>query len=523
MKKHLILSLLIFSSLSFSQTTVLNRLKVNGSTKKNDATRVVVQDSLTKEYHWALKDNFLALTFANIGSALGYTPANDVDVVHKTGDETIEGLKTFTEKITGQEGLDLSTTTPSTPIINLSNPDVGNRTVKISFNNQSTSFALGMEDSSATMFQIKEGSSSYFNVNRTDGKIAIGKNSGVPEKTLTVKDNSVGGSTGFRIQAGDTQTDNFISCLYNNNTQGFTVDKNSNILYEKNLNKVIVISGDSFSNDVSQFGNNGDFPTYFLYNQNNHDWQHVVTAVAGRTVATMLANYNTEILPYARNYEHQERMLILYGGVNDIFANRTAADIYNDLKSMWLNAKNNGFKTVAFRICESTDLTAPQEAERVALNNLISSDKSLYDYLIYADVLFPDASDVTFFADGTHLNYVGAEYLGRNVYNTIYEDKFFTLASNSIISGYKENTYTKNPLIGNGDFTENIAPLDFTQKKYVDYNRLKSYTVATLPVGTAGDTAYVTDATSPTYLGALTGGGSVKCPVFYNGTTWVSH
>ena len=102
MKKHLILSLLIFSSLSFSQTTVLNRLKVNGSTKKNDATRVVVQDSLTKEYHWALKDNFLALTFANIVSALGYTPANDVDVVHKTGDETIEGLKTFTEKITGQ-------------------------------------------------------------------------------------------------------------------------------------------------------------------------------------------------------------------------------------------------------------------------------------------------------------------------------------------------------------------------------------------------------------------------------------
>ncbi|WP_281225941.1 beta strand repeat-containing protein [Flavobacterium aquiphilum] len=53
--------------------------------------------------------------------------------------------------------------------------------------------------------------------------------------------------------------------------------------------------------------------------------------------------------------------------------------------------------------------------------------------------------------------------------------------------------------------------------------KLKQYTVATLPVGTQGDTAYVTDATSPTYLGTLTGGGSVKCPVFYNGTAWVSH
>ena len=49
------------------------------------------------------------------------------------------------------------------------------------------------------------------------------------------------------------------------------------------------------------------------------------------------------------------------------------------------------------------------------------------------------------------------------------------------------------------------------------------YTVATLPAaGTAGRRAYVTDATAPTYLGTLTGGGSVVCPVFDNGTTWVS-
>lgn len=52
---------------------------------------------------------------------------------------------------------------------------------------------------------------------------------------------------------------------------------------------------------------------------------------------------------------------------------------------------------------------------------------------------------------------------------------------------------------------------------------LKGYTVATLPAGTVGMTAYVTDATAPTYLGALTGGGAVTCPVFYNGAAWVSH
>lgn len=48
------------------------------------------------------------------------------------------------------------------------------------------------------------------------------------------------------------------------------------------------------------------------------------------------------------------------------------------------------------------------------------------------------------------------------------------------------------------------------------------YTVATLPAGATGDRAYVTDATAPTYLGALTGGGTVVCPVFKNATVWVS-
>jgi hypothetical protein len=53
--------------------------------------------------------------------------------------------------------------------------------------------------------------------------------------------------------------------------------------------------------------------------------------------------------------------------------------------------------------------------------------------------------------------------------------------------------------------------------------RLKGYTVATLPAGTQGDTAFVTDAVSPTYLGTLTGGGTVVTPVFFDGTNWVAY
>lgn len=55
---------------------------------------------------------------------------------------------------------------------------------------------------------------------------------------------------------------------------------------------------------------------------------------------------------------------------------------------------------------------------------------------------------------------------------------------------------------------------------------LASFTVATLPTcnsGAAGSIAYVTDATSPTYLGALTGGGSSKILALCNGSAWAAH
>lgn len=52
---------------------------------------------------------------------------------------------------------------------------------------------------------------------------------------------------------------------------------------------------------------------------------------------------------------------------------------------------------------------------------------------------------------------------------------------------------------------------------------LKGYTVATLPAGTQGMTAFVTDALAPTFLATVVGGGTVVTPVFYNGTNWVGY
>lgn len=54
-------------------------------------------------------------------------------------------------------------------------------------------------------------------------------------------------------------------------------------------------------------------------------------------------------------------------------------------------------------------------------------------------------------------------------------------------------------------------------------DRLKGYTVAGLPAGTQGDTAFATDLLTPTFLTAAVGGGAIVGPVFYNGTAWVSY
>ncbi len=86
--------------------------------------------------------------------------------------------------------------------------------------------------------------------------------------------------------------------------------------------------------------------------------------------------------------------------------------------------------------------------------------------------------------------------------------------ANEIIIGYNTTGAGSNTVtLGNTSITKTILRGTVSTS---------GYTVATLPTGVVGMRAYVTDATTPTYLGALTGGGAVTCPVFFDGTAWVS-
>ena len=105
-----------------------------------------------------------------------------------------------------------------------------------------------------------------------------------------------------------------------------------------------------------------------------------------------------------------------------------------------------------------------------------------------------------------------------------------TFGANLKLTGDGATTPTKTIRVNGGQFqivnsAYSAVPLSLTDSGNLTVTgkiKTAGYTVATLPAGVVGDRAYVTDATAPTYLGALTGGGAVTCPVFFNGTTWVS-
>ena len=91
------------------------------------------------------------------------------------------------------------------------------------------------------------------------------------------------------------------------------------------------------------------------------------------------------------------------------------------------------------------------------------------------------------------------------------------------VKGSGSTSATTSLLVQNSSGTEAFRIKDNQDAIFSGTVTLKGYTVATLPAGTVGMNAYVTDALAPTYLTTVVGGGAVNCPVFFDGTNWVAH
>lgn len=136
---------------------------------------------------------------------------------------------------------------------------------------------------------------------------------------------------------------------------------------------------------------------------------------------------------------------------------------------------------------------------------------------------FNDAKFFQFLADFNATTGSGMIIMGTGSTNTDIYNKHLLIWGDTAANANKAIS------IGNGtSFTEtayitNDGAANFSSIVSNGKVRLKGYTVSTLPAGTQGDTAYVTDALAPTFLATIVGGGAVVTPVFYNGTNWVGY
>lgn len=176
----------------------------------------------------------------------------------------------------------------------------------------------------------------------------------------------------------------------------------------------VIIEGDSYSNntstswwvyvpDSSAYFGKASFKTY---------------ASAGNTSTDMVSQYATQAHTDAVTSGGTDYWFWCYAGVNDIINGLAATTTYSNLKTLWANAKADGFRVGAFTVLKVPLFTAPQIAKMDSINNLIKSDASLYDYLFDWNASIDFTINTSFTSDGTHPSVTGAKYMANFISQT---------------------------------------------------------------------------------------------------------
>lgn len=127
--------------------------------------------------------------------------------------------------------------------------------------------------------------------------------------------------------------------------------------------------------------------------------------VARRGTKTLLLrrDYLRQVEPI-RPAPGQKAIYFLFMGSVDLARDTMPAeDIYQNLAWAWRQARDEGFRVVAFTIKPATGIAGAREKEREKLNRLILADPSRYDALVRTELLLPDPRDRNvILADGMH-------------------------------------------------------------------------------------------------------------------------
>ena len=149
--------------------------------------------------------------------------------------------------------------------------------------------------------------------------------------------------------------------------------------------------------------------------------------IGGQTIATMLANVNSKIVPNV-SLGRKRNTLTVWSGTNDIaVSGRTAAATYADLVSYCQAARAAGFKVIVLTMLPRTTGGSGTETSRQTYNGLI-----LAGWPTFADALAdvggnstilgaPNAytNTVYYFTDQIHLTNIGYNIVAKTVTNAI--------------------------------------------------------------------------------------------------------
>lgn len=250
--------------------------------------------------------------------------------------------------------------------------------------------------------------------NATGGAVAIRRGSAADSDNILVGQNGAGTNTFSVTGAGVV---NFSNKQNNLTTDGTgvkipTVDAVNN---EKQVKK-IVYEGDSLT-DTSGAGYPTNYPSQIPdYNFDIARAIQVNVATAGDQVQTFISGgqYTSQVQPHKPSSNKEKVIFSFMMGTNDLAAGRTPAQVYNDLKTVWAQAKSDGFIVVAFCITRSG--ISIRDTGALVVNEAIISDPTLYDYVVRTDLILPNPSDTFYFqVDQLHLTAEGSKKVAKEL------------------------------------------------------------------------------------------------------------
>lgn len=150
-----------------------------------------------------------------------------------------------------------------------------------------------------------------------------------------------------------------------------------------------------------------DYPAY-VEHALGATYNNARNAVAGRTLANMLANYATEVRPNLMS--GVQNRVIVRAGTNDLYFGANAVPTFADLQSLCDLVRADGAKVAVCTLMKRTDVGTPAgfETRRSSLNTLIDgAGASLADAIVHLgnSTLYPEfanTADATYFVDLVH-------------------------------------------------------------------------------------------------------------------------